>query len=173
MTQREAYTILQINQGATVEEIKLAYRRQVKKYHPDIYVGDKKFAEEKTKQINDAYRILTSKNESVNRSRGYTYSTASSEYADWEKMERDLYKIFTEYQKRKEEQDRQMYRNIGIFSILMYFSLLLAFSAMLVLSIRLGKIVSSILWGFLVLFIINSGIKVFKKVRKKTKKNKS
>ena len=29
-----------------------------KKYHPDIYHGDKKFAEEKMKQINEAYSVL-------------------------------------------------------------------------------------------------------------------
>ena len=173
MTRREAYTILQINEGATAEEAKLAYKRQVKKYHPDIYVGDKKFAEERTKQINEAYRILTSKNEPVNRSRAYTYSAAYSEYEQqWAKMERDLEEIFRKYKKQREEQNRQIFRMIGIIVLVACFTVLLSFCAILVISIKLGEIGSSIFWSILILCIISLCIKVFKEVRKKTKKNK-
>ena len=33
--------------------------KQAKKYHPDVYIGDKSFAEEKMKAINEAYSVLS------------------------------------------------------------------------------------------------------------------
>lgn len=170
MTLREAYSILQINEGATAEEIKLAYKRQVKKYHPDIYGGDKKFAEERTKQINEAYRILTSKNEPVNRSSAYEYSEYEQQ---WAKLARELDEIFKKYQKEREELNRKTTKMLGIFIIWIYFTLLLTFIAMLLLSIKLGKVVSIVSLSVSIVLLIYLGIKVFVKVRKKTKKNKS
>ncbi len=43
------------------EEIKVAYRNAAKKYHPDVNVGDR-LAEERIKDINEAYRILSATN---------------------------------------------------------------------------------------------------------------
>lgn len=51
------YEILGVNKNASQDEIKKAYRQLAKKYHPDQNKGDKE-AEEKFKQINDAYDIL-------------------------------------------------------------------------------------------------------------------
>ena len=53
------YQILGIKQTATQAEIKNAYKALVKKYHPDVYHGDKSFAEKKTKEINEAYKVLS------------------------------------------------------------------------------------------------------------------
>ena len=46
------------NTKSTQEEIKSAYREQAKKYHPDVNV-DNKNAEERFKDINEAYRTLS------------------------------------------------------------------------------------------------------------------
>ena len=54
------YEILKISRDANEEEIKSAYKKLVKKYHPDLYVADKDFAEKKIKEINEAYDILSS-----------------------------------------------------------------------------------------------------------------
>ena len=54
------YEILKISRNADEEEIKSAYKKLVKKYHPDLYVADKDFAEKKIKEINEAYDILSS-----------------------------------------------------------------------------------------------------------------
>ena len=46
------------NTKSTQEEIKSAYREQAKKYHPDVNVNNKN-AEERFKDINEAYRTLS------------------------------------------------------------------------------------------------------------------
>ncbi len=53
------YDILGVDKAASSEEIKEAYKKLIKKYHPDLYQGDKAFAEKKTKEINVAYDILS------------------------------------------------------------------------------------------------------------------
>lgn len=52
------YEILKISKDADEREIKSAYKELVKKYHPDLYLADKEFAEKRIKEINEAYRIL-------------------------------------------------------------------------------------------------------------------
>lgn len=53
------YELLQVSENASDEVIKMAYKALVKKYHPDTFKGDKAFAEEKTKEINEAYDVLS------------------------------------------------------------------------------------------------------------------
>ena len=56
--QRDLYEILELQKGASEDEIKKAYRRLAKKYHPDLNPGDKT-AEAKMKEVNGAYEILS------------------------------------------------------------------------------------------------------------------
>ena len=53
------YEVLGIKKTATQNEIREAYKKLVKKYHPDLYQGDKTFAEKKTQSINAAYEVLS------------------------------------------------------------------------------------------------------------------
>lgn len=57
---KDYYKSLELSFGATSSDIKTAYRRLAKKHHPDLHFGNKLF-EEKFKEINEAYSILTDK----------------------------------------------------------------------------------------------------------------
>ena len=56
----DLYSVLGVSKNATDDEIKKAYRKLAKKYHPDLNKGDKA-AEEKLKNVNKAYEILSDK----------------------------------------------------------------------------------------------------------------
>ena len=55
---RDYYEVLGIQKGASEDEIKRAYKKLARKYHPDMNPGDKE-AEEKFKEINEANEILS------------------------------------------------------------------------------------------------------------------
>ena len=55
---RDYYEVLGVSKTATDDELKKAYRKLAKQYHPDLHPGDKE-AEAKFKEINEAYEILS------------------------------------------------------------------------------------------------------------------
>ena len=60
MVFKDYYKILGLDTSrVSIDEIKVAYRAAAKKYHPDLNVGDN-LAEDRIKDINEAYRILSS-----------------------------------------------------------------------------------------------------------------
>lgn len=61
MAKEDYYKLLGISKDATEAEIKKAYRKMAIKYHPDKNQGDKA-AEEKFKEISEAYEVLSDKN---------------------------------------------------------------------------------------------------------------
>ena len=57
MAKRDYYEVLGVSKGATADELKKAYRKLSKKYHPDI--NKEADAEDKFKEISEAYEILS------------------------------------------------------------------------------------------------------------------
>jgi len=58
MGDADYYGVLGVPRGASKDEIKHAYRRLAKKYHPDLNKDNPKVAEEKFKQLSEAYEVL-------------------------------------------------------------------------------------------------------------------
>ena len=58
MAQRDPYEVLGVSRSASADEIKSAYRRLARKYHPDVNQGDPA-SEEKFKEVSGAYEILS------------------------------------------------------------------------------------------------------------------
>jgi molecular chaperone DnaJ len=60
MAGKNYYDVLGVKKDASEKEIRQAYRRLARKYHPDVNPGDKS-AESKFKEINEAYEVLSDK----------------------------------------------------------------------------------------------------------------
>ena len=58
MANKDYYEVLGLEKGASDDEIKRAFRKLAIKYHPDKNQGNKE-AEEKFKEINEAYQVLS------------------------------------------------------------------------------------------------------------------
>ena len=59
LSMKDYYKILGVPENASDEEIRKAFRRLAFKYHPDKNIGNEKEAEEKFKDINEAYGVLS------------------------------------------------------------------------------------------------------------------
>ncbi len=57
MAKQDYYSVLGVQRGASAKEIKQAYRKLARKYHPDVNPGDPS-AEQKFKEISEAYSVL-------------------------------------------------------------------------------------------------------------------
>jgi molecular chaperone DnaJ len=60
MAGKDYYSVLGVSRNASEREIKQAYRKLARQYHPDVNAGDKS-AEAKFKRINEAYEVLSDK----------------------------------------------------------------------------------------------------------------
>ncbi|AST56923.1 molecular chaperone DnaJ [Thermoanaerobacterium thermosaccharolyticum] len=83
------YEVLGLKEGASIEEVKRAYRELVKKYHPDQYADNplKDLAEEKLREINDAYKaIMDGYAGSNNYNHDRSYNSGNTTYSDNESM---------------------------------------------------------------------------------------
>lgn len=73
------YKTLGVERGASDQDIRKAYRRLARQYHPDVNPGDTA-AEDKFKQINEAYEVLSDK------SKRQKYDELGQSYQQWQRM---------------------------------------------------------------------------------------
>jgi len=78
MDYKDYYKILGVDRKASDDEIRKAYRKLAKQYHPDYNPNDKQ-AEERFKEINEAYEVL---NDAKKRS---YYDRVGSDYSTWQR----------------------------------------------------------------------------------------
>ncbi len=81
MEYRDYYKILGVEKGATEKDIKQAYRKLARKYHPDVNPNNKT-AQEKFKEINEAYQVLS------DADKRKKYDTLGSQWQQYEQYQR-------------------------------------------------------------------------------------
>ena len=82
MEYRDYYKILGVERNASEKEIKRAYRRLAREFHPDVNPDDKE-AEEKFKEINEAHEVLSDPEKRAK------YDQLGANYQQWQRMGRD------------------------------------------------------------------------------------
>jgi curved DNA-binding protein len=82
MEYKDYYKILNVDRNASEQEIKRAYRKLARQLHPDVNPGDKR-AEERFKEINEAYEVL---NDAEKRDK---YDRLGANWQQWQRMGRD------------------------------------------------------------------------------------
>lgn len=101
------YEILEVHPKASQEIIKKAYLTLAKKYHPDTTTFDKAYSEQKIKQINEAYRVLSNEQLRSEYDRKRTIKSSdygaesrprySSQVNPIETAKNNLYNVFSDY----------------------------------------------------------------------------
>jgi curved DNA-binding protein len=77
MEYKDYYGTLGVPKGANEKDIKHAYRKLARKYHPDLNPGDKS-SEEKFKELNEAYEVLS------DPGKRKLYDQLDSEWSTWQ-----------------------------------------------------------------------------------------
>jgi DnaJ-class molecular chaperone len=94
MNQKDYYRILGLNENASEAEIKRAYRKLAFQYHPDRNPGNTKQAEEKFKEINEAYEVLSdpSKRQQYDQFRRFGFDPRYAPQFSQDDIFRDLFR---------------------------------------------------------------------------------
>ena len=122
MQYRDYYNILNVDKKATPEEIKKAYRNLAREYHPDVNPDDPN-AEEKFKDINEAYQVLSDQDKRDKYDRfgsqwkQYQQNGGRAEDFDWSQWAGGAQRGGTQYRTVSQEEFEQMFGGgIGGFS---------------------------------------------------------
>ena len=91
----DLYKILEVDKTASEQEIKAAYRRLAKKYHPDQNPNDK-YAQEKFVKINEAYNILNNASKRAN----YDFGRTNNSNKVYEQNFQNAYEFYSRNQQQ-------------------------------------------------------------------------
>ena len=109
---KDYYKILELKTNrVTPDEIKTAYRELAKKYHPDVNI-ENKAAEERFKDINEAYRVLTDSTAKRKYDRMWNNYVGTKKRKEFEESKRSTDSVFSDFFNMffgnvKEEKDAQ------------------------------------------------------------------
>lgn len=110
---RDPYEVLGVPRTATDDEIKQAYRRLAKKYHPDLNPGDESAAK-KMNEVNEAYdRIRNPQNYRSQQTQSGPYSYGTYTYGTHQQgnsYEDPFEEIFRQFRQQAEQQQYQQYQ---------------------------------------------------------------
>jgi curved DNA-binding protein len=122
MQYRDYYQTLGVNKTANQEEIKKAYRKLAREYHPDVNPDDPN-AEEKFKDINEAYQVLSDEEKRQKYDRfgsqwkQYQQGGGRAEDFDWSQWAAQGQRPGTQYRTVTQEEFEQMFGGgLGGFS---------------------------------------------------------
>jgi formylglycine-generating enzyme len=105
------YDVLGVSMNATLEEIKKIYRKECQKWHPDHHMDNPSFlprAEARTKELNEAYNVLSD----LNKRRDYDRKIHIKPKSEWKessrtKPDRDKAKRDEQYKREQQEKAKQ------------------------------------------------------------------
>ena len=94
---KDYYKILGLDTNRVNDtEIKNAYREQAKKYHPDVNIGNKNY-EERFKDINEAYRVLSNSTSKRKYDRMWNRNVGRSKNSTYEESKRSTDSLFSDF----------------------------------------------------------------------------
>ena len=93
---KDLYKILDLDKGASTEEIKKAYRKLAMKYHPDRNAGDKE-AEAKFKEVNEAYSVLSDSGKRQQYDTFWSTGWGGNPFWGWGFQSEDISDIFSSF----------------------------------------------------------------------------
>ena len=100
---RDPYEVLGVPRGASEDEIKTAYRRLAKKYHPDLNPGDP-VAAQKMNEVNQAYDQI--KNPQAYRQQQQN-PYAQNPYGSWQQGQDPFEEFFRQARQQQQQQQQQ------------------------------------------------------------------
>ena len=111
---KDYYSILGVNESCTEQELKSAYRKLARKWHPDI-AGNTIETVQKFKEINEAYEILSDKTKRAEydrMNRFYNYSSANNK-STRNTTEPDFKNTNTQEKKAEEKKNNKFKIQLG------------------------------------------------------------
>ncbi len=117
MYNKNYYDILWINKNSSEAEIKKAFRKKAMEHHPDRHKGDKK-SEEKFKEINEAYQVLSDPSKKKQYDTFWSYNDQFNSYWWWQQHSwyEDIFSNFKQWSRNTNNQSFNFDNLEDIFS---------------------------------------------------------